>query len=107
MQKTPRKKRCFSESFKLKLMREIESGKSRAQISREHEVDEVQLCRWYKEYRTWGENAFNRKNKKNSEAVTIAELERLVGRLCRENDMLKQASSLLETKLSQLRRMKD
>lgn len=106
MQKTTKRKRSFSASFKAQLMREIESGKSRAQICREHEVDESQLSKWYSAYRISGEEAFNRKRKKDSEASRIAELEKLTGRLCLENDILKRASSLLETKLSQLRQMK-
>jgi transposase len=45
------KRRVFSREFKLQVLREIEAGKSQAQVAREHQINQQILTRWYREYR--------------------------------------------------------
>ncbi len=106
MQKTTKKRKQYSRKFKISIIQELESGKPRSQVAREYEIDESQISRWHADYKTSGQDAFTRKKKKDRDAARIAELERTVGRLHVENDILKQASSIIEEKLKQLRKLK-
>lgn len=106
MQKTTKKRKNYSREFKLNIMRELESGKSKSQIAREYDIDDSQISRWLADYRISAQDAFTRKKKKSKDAARIAELERMVGRLHVENDILKQASSIIGEKLKQLRKIK-
>ena len=91
------KRRVFSRDFKLRVLNEIEAGKSQAQVAREHQINHQILTRWYREYREQREKAFPGKAwAVPSEAARIAELERMVGRLTMENDLLKKALQRLE-----------
>ncbi len=45
------KRRVFSREFKLQVLREIEAGKSQAQVARQDQVNQQILTRWYREYR--------------------------------------------------------
>ena len=91
------KRRVFSREFKLRVLNEIEAGKSQAEVAREHQVNQQILSRWYREYREQKERAFPGKAwAVPSEAARIAELERMVGRLTMENDLLKKVLQKLE-----------
>ena len=52
------KRRVFSRDFKLRVLNEIEAGKSQAQVAREHQINQQILTRWYREYREQREKAF-------------------------------------------------
>lgn len=106
MQKTTKKRKYYTREFKLNIMRELNSDKPKTQIAREYEIDESQISRWQDDYRTYAQGAFSRRKKKDKDASRIAELERMVGRLHVENDILKQASSIIEEKLKQIRKLK-
>jgi len=91
------KRRVFSRDFKLQVLREIEAGKSQAQVAREHQINQQILTRWYQEYREKKERAFPGKpGAQPSDEARIAELERMVGRLTMENDLLKKVLQKLE-----------
>ena len=91
------KRRVFSREFKLQVLREIEAGKSQAQVAREHQINQQILTRWYREYRERKECAFPGKAwAVPSDEARIAELERMVGRLTMENDLLKKVLQKLE-----------
>ena len=91
------KRRVFSRDFKLRVLNEIEAGKSQAQVAREHQINQQILTRWYREYRERKEQAFPGKAwGVPSDAARIAELERMVGRLTMENDLLKKVLQKLE-----------
>jgi transposase len=90
------KRRVFSRDFKLRVLNEIEAGKSQAQVAREHQINQQILTRWYREYREQREKAFPGKAwAVPSDAARIAELERMVGRLTM-NDLLKKVLQKLE-----------
>ena len=91
------KRRVFSREFKIQVLREIEAGKSQAQVAREHQINQQILTRWYREYREKRERAFPGKAwSQPSDAARIAELERMVGRLTMENVLLKKVLQQFE-----------
>jgi transposase len=84
-------RRQFSREFKLQVIREIEAGKSVAQAAREHQVRPNLIGRWQEAHGTYGERAFAGAGQAYTEAARIAELERKVGQLTMEADLLKKA----------------
>lgn len=103
MQRT-RKNRVYSAEFKMKIIRELQSGKTMTVLAREHQLHENQISRWNDAYKKSPHDAFTYKRKKNVDLSRMAELERTIGRLHVENDILKEASKLLEEKLYQIRK---
>jgi transposase len=99
-----KKRRAFTEDFKLQVLREWESGKPLANIVREHEIHETVIYKWKRDYAKY--STLKRKKPQKDESNKIAELERLVGRLHIENDILKQAMTVLEKSLHQYRQQK-
>jgi len=99
-----KKKREFSREFKISVVRELESGKSMAQLCREHELHPSLVNAWR---RAWQDNpdlAFSGRGRASSSAAKIAEYERLIGRLYAENALLKKALSGLENLVAEHRR---
>jgi transposase len=91
------KRRVFSREFKLRVVREITAGKTQAEITREHQINKHLLWRWCQEYRQHKERAFAGKaGRSPSDETRIANLERMVGRLTMENDLLKKVLQKLE-----------
>jgi len=82
-------RRKYSREFKISLLRELETGKSIAQLSREHDIHPTQISRWRSEYEKDPEHAFAGQGNICKESARIAQLERLVGRLYAENEFLK------------------
>lgn len=84
-------RRRFSREFKLQVLRELEGGKSVAQVCREHDLTRFLVSRWRREHDDNPGNAFAGKGKACREEARTRELERLVGQLYAENDFLKRA----------------
>ena len=82
-------RRKFNKEFKLKVVNEIEAGKTAAQVAREYRVGNNLIYRWHKEYRFNPDNAFSGNGNASSYEAKIAELERMIGRLTMENELLK------------------
>ena len=101
MKKTRRE---FSREFKLSVLREIENGKSAAQVCREHCINPSLLSKWKQQHREYPQSAFSGNGNINSLNAKIAELERVVGQLYAENKFLKKTLSTLETKLQEYRK---
>ena len=95
-----RNQRIFSQEFKRQVVEELVSGESRpAQLCRRHNISSSLLYHWKKQY---ARGKFN--NEPTAEAALkdrIEKLERLVGRLTLENELLKKG---LEHSLSQSER---
>ena len=83
------KRRVFTREFKLQVVHEIEAGKSQAQAAREYQIGDNTLSRWRKQYRKNRERAFAGNGNAYTDEARIGELERMVGRLTMENDLLK------------------
>jgi len=90
-------RRRFTREFKLGVLREVDAGKSVAQAGREHQVHPTQLGKWRRELRRYGERAFAGNGRAYTDEARLAELERKVGQLTMENDLLKKALARLET----------
>lgn len=90
------KRRVFSRDFKLQVVREIEAGKSQAQIAREHRISQNLISRWCRHHRRYKDRAFAGKGHAYTDDARVAALERMVGRLTMENDLLKKVLQKLE-----------
>ena len=96
------KRRTFTPDFKLEAVLDMVRGeKTIAQICRERDINENLLSRWKQEFLEQGSSLFARSERaaaahSDSEA-RIAELERMVGKLTMQIDVLKKASSLWES----------
>jgi transposase-like protein len=77
-------------------MREIENGRAMVSVARQLEISPNLLQRWRSEWRARGEFAFPGVGRRSDapalgEQQRIAELERKIGQLTVENDVLKKA----------------
>jgi len=91
-------RRQFSREFKLQIIREIEAGQTVAQAAREHQVSPNLIGRWQKQQAQYGERSFVGAGHVYTESARVAELERKVGQLTMENDLLKKALLRFETR---------
>lgn len=93
-------RRTYSAQFKLETVLEgIRGEKSIAQICRERGIKDTLYYKWRDQFMSQAMRIFEDKRGApvaDPNAARIAELERMVGRLTMENDILKKASSLLE-----------
>jgi transposase len=92
------KRRTYSADFKLEAVMELLRGhKPVAQICRERGIRDNLLYKWRDAFLERAPEIFAPTNGHNhdAQAARIAELERMVGRLAVENDILKKADSLL------------
>ena len=85
----PSKRRTYTREFKLKVLGEIEAGKSQAQAAREYQLTESAIYKWRKQLNRYQEKAFAGQGKAYTDEARLHELERMVGRLTMENDFLK------------------
>jgi transposase len=90
------KRRTFSRDFKLQVVREVETGKSQAQIAREHRISQNVISRWCRNHRRYKDKAFAGQGHAYTDEARIANLERMVGCLTMENDLLKKVLTKLE-----------
>lgn len=79
----------YSRELKLQVMREIAAGKSPAAAAREHGVHPTMISQWRKAHARYGEAAFAGNGNTYKDEARIAELERKIGQLVLENDLLK------------------
>jgi len=99
-----KQRRTYTREFKLKILRECENGKGKAQLSREHGLHPSLITKWEEEFRKDPENAFNGHGKIYKDDARIGELERVIGQLYAENSFLKKALSNLEMKFQEQRK---
>lgn len=96
------KRRAFRPEFKLEAVLEMVRGeKSLAQICRERDITESLLYTWrdafFKRAPAIFSDQRSSSNGSDPQAERIAELERMVGKLTMEIEVLKKASSLLSS----------
>ena len=90
-----RVRRNFDNEFKRQIVESIVSGTStQAEMAREHNISPVLINKWKKEYRAgkFFENVDSKDLAKLK--LRIRELERLLGKVTLENEMLKRARDL-------------
>lgn len=90
------KRRLFTREFKLQVLREIQSGKSVAQASREHQLHPTLISKWQKQHSRYAEQAFSGNGNSYKDEARLSELERMIGQLTMENALLKKALLRLE-----------
>lgn len=95
-----KKRRTYTAQFKFETIVEVLRGeKSNAQICRERNITESLLYRWKQDFLERAPGIFEdqrgRDRAAEEDKQQIAELERMVGRLTMEVDILKKAKSLL------------
>ena len=84
------KHRFFTKEFKQQIVQQMINGVSVTQLSREHQIHQVILYRWKKAYQQGKLNG-NGINIPMDSETRIKELERIVGRLTADNELLKKA----------------
>lgn len=90
-----RVRRSFSDDFKKQVVESIVSGSAtQAELAREYKISPVLINRWKKDYSKgkFFENIDSRDMAKLE--LRVRELERLLGKLTLENEMLKRARDL-------------
>jgi transposase len=96
-----RTRRTFSSAFKAKVVLECISGeKSVSEVTRAYQLSPILVSKWRTEFMENSAAIFERKSKGSEDQNRIADLERLVGRLTLENEMLKKASSISNAQVS-------
>jgi transposase len=88
-------RRSYSDDFKKQVVESIVSGSAtQAELAREHRISPVLINRWKKEYEKgkFFENVSSQDMAKLE--LKIRDLERLVGKLSLENEMLKKIRDL-------------
>ncbi len=90
------KRRQFTREFKLQILHEIDAGKGVSQVAREYQVHANMIHRWRSHYRDYGERAFAGNGNTYTDDAKIAALERKIGQLTMENDLLKKALTRLK-----------
>ena len=89
-------RRQFSREFKLQVLSEISAGKSVAQAAREHQLRPNLIARWQSEKSILAERAFSGSGIAQTDSALVADMERKIGRLTMENDLLKKVLARLE-----------
>lgn len=97
-------KRQFTREFKLSVLRELENGKTMAQLSREHTIQPTMISKWRRQYNESPGIAFSGRGNISTLQAKVAEYERIIGRLHIEKEFLKKALSALETRLAEIRK---
>jgi len=96
-----RTRRTFSSAFKAKVVLECISGeKSVSEVTRTYQLSPILVSKWRTEFMENSAAIFERNHQGNEDQNRIADLERLVGRLTLENEMLKKASSISNAQVS-------
>jgi transposase len=90
------KRRIFTREFKLKVIREVEAGKSQAQAAREYQLSDTAIYKWRQQLSKYNDRAFAGQGNAYTDEARVNELERMVGRLTMENDFLKKLLQKLE-----------
>ena len=91
------KRRTYTREFKLKVLRELEAGKSQAEAAREYQLSETAIYKWRQQLNRYKEKAFAGQGNVYTDEARLSELERMVGRLAMENDFLKKLLAKLQT----------
>ena len=89
------KRKQYSPEFKFKVVVEsLQGQKSQAQVCRENNVVDELVSRWRQEFLERDSEIFSTARTRSAEQERIVELERLVGQLTLEVNILKKASNL-------------
>ena len=94
------KRRNFTAKFKAQVVLSILTGeKTPGEICREHSLHHNVVTRWKSEFIESAASIFEQDGDLTEQENRIAELERMIGRLTMENEVLKKASNLLNSEM--------
>src|SRR5512146_2622100 len=82
-------RRVFTREFKVAAIKELESGKSAGVVARQLEINPNMLHRWRRELRQEPTRAFSGQGRRVLAESREAELERKIGQMTMEIDLLK------------------
>lgn len=89
-------RRRFTPEFKVRVVLELISGaKSLAEVCRQYQLNSQMVTRWKSEFLEKAPQLFQTREQNNQEQARIAELERLIGCLTLELQIVKKASTML------------
>ena len=96
-----KKRRTYSAEFKLEtVMAGLRGDKPIAQICRERNITDSLYYKWRDQFKTHAPEIFARQDQQDQvvseQEARIADLERMVGKLAMENEILKKASHWLD-----------
>jgi transposase len=92
------KRREFKPEFKAQVVLEELTGvKDKAEICREYRLRPQIFSRWREEFLDRASEIFATERSRGDEQERIAELERMIGRLTMELEVLKKASTILNS----------
>lgn len=94
----------YTREFKLEILAEIEGGIPLAQVARAHNLHPTLVSKWKKDFMANPEEAFRGNGNSYREQARIAELERLVGNLYSENEILKKNIERVNSRLQEEKR---
>ena len=90
------KRRQFTPEFKARLVLEVLTGvQSQAEVCRKHTLSPTLLATWKTAFLERAHTLFQSDETRSAEQARIAELERVLGRLTLENEILKKVSTRL------------
>lgn len=92
------KRRTFTREFRLAVIQEVEAGKPQAEIARHYQINQNTICKWVTRYHQNKEKAFGTEILNRKDVARINEMERVIGRLALENELLKKALQRLEAR---------
>jgi len=93
------KRRVFTPDFKAQVvLEELRGVRDRADLCREHQLSPQVLRRWQEEFVERAPEIFATEPSRGEEQERIGELERLVGRLTLELEVVKKASHILTSR---------
>jgi transposase len=96
-----RNRRSFTPEFKAQVVLEVISGvKSAAAVCREHEIKPQLFNQWKSYLLNNASGLFDGPARRSEEQARIEELERVLGQKTLEVEILKKASSILQTHLA-------
>jgi len=93
------KAKKYTREFKFKIIREVQAGKSRMRVAREYDIHPNNVDRWLKQYELYGDDAFvgvGHVYPHTTDESIMADMEKKIGQLTMENDLLKKALQQLE-----------
>jgi transposase len=90
------KRRIFSKEFKLHVLKEVQSGKTQAQVARKYQILPKMISRWVGEHETYAQEAFAGPGNPYTAGARAAALERKIAQLEAENALLKKALTQLD-----------
>jgi len=83
-------RRTYTPEFKVQMVLEIINGKkSLGEASREYGIKDSVLSRWWQEFLERAPQLFEQEQRRDNQAGRMAELERVIGRLTVQLEMVK------------------